>query len=350
MRIRIVTFHRALNCGAALQAYALSQYLSNCGHEVEVLDYIPKWMREATSPVHKHMRPKEVLLLPHRSLLYQRFYSFVNKNIPLTKTIFNTSDIVSLQDCDMYITGSDQVWNPEITKGLDLLYTLDFETNAKKMSYAASYGMNDMTDEVIAQLLPKLSDYCAVSVREYPLATAISNAGFKNVETVLDPVFLLNRFEWERVSKPAELKNYVLIYTKAAITKEREIAHQLATRYGLKVIDTSKIIKQQYVDRTMPNIGPREFLGLIKNARFVVTNSFHGTALSIVFRKNFYSLTAGKHSVRIESILNEFGLQERLIDDLPSKEQDMVNYQACERIIQERITASKSFLAKHCNK
>ena len=349
MRIRIVTFHRALNCGAVLQTYALCTFLKGLGHRVEVLNYVPDWMRGAVSPIRAGHGINGFLLTPYRAIIRRCFDAFLKKNIPLTKLVRTADDISRLPECDLYITGSDQVWNPEITHGLDELYLLRFPTNAVKMSYAASYGMNNVPEEFAKAIAPALRDFRAVSVREHALQAALEKAGLSSVKTVLDPVFLLTQEQWEAVSGSAHMSDYVLIYTKSRITKEREIAHELAVRYGLQVIDTSAIIRKQHVNRTMPSIGPREFLGLIKNARFIVTNSFHATAFSVIFKKDFYVLAPGKYSVRQESLLNDVGLKSRIITELPSREYDRISYDAHMSDIQKLVHFSRSFLRESCH-
>lgn len=350
MNINIITFQRTYNCGAALQAYALSRYLEEHGHNVSIVDYRPKWVEQYKVSIKRLFSAfsvKDLLLYPYHLLIDYKFSSFVKKYCKMTPIVKSVEDIVRLEKCDIYVTGSDQVWNSEITKGIDRGYLLDFKTDAKRISYAASCGWD--LEEDIDDIVKVVRNYDGISVREHSLEKALKSKGVENVIAVWDPVFLLDADCYYKMLTKAKYKNYVLLYLKHESEELRAFAAKIAQEKNLQVVDMSKIIKQWPADRTSPVFGPLEFLGLIESAEYVVTNSFHGTAFSIIFRKNFYSFGAGSRTTRLSSLLEDVRLNNRMLtrcEDVTAIEE--IDYSKYEDIINEHVNNSREFLLKNC--
>ena len=346
--VRTITFQRTNNCGAALQAFALESFLSSFCKDVAIVDYCPEWVeknRNTFKSIIRRRSKKEILTLPILIIRNGRFESFVKNHCRLTEVVRSSDELIKKIQCDYFIVGSDQVWNPEITGGFDNTYLLKIDSEAKRISYAASCGLDDIKQDVILPIVDAINNFDAVSVRELSFENALKRNGAKNIITVLDPTFLLSAKEYRKIAKYYNFSNYVLIYTMHESEELRKIAKKIADKYNLKVLDTSKILKKWPADIVKRCVGPQQFLGLVDNASFVVTNSFHGTALSIVFRKDFYSMEAGNRSSRLISLLNEFNLSERFIESASSLVNiSTVNYSMVDKLIEEKCEQSRAFL------
>lgn len=348
MKIKIITFQYTANCGACLQAYALSNFLRRQGHNVEIADYRPDAIREVQylrNSLKWNLSAKAIVLLPFHLVERMKFHHFMKDYCTLTPVVYSAQEIAKMKDTDLFITGSDQVWNPDITGGLDDGYFLNFKTDAQKMSYAASMGNDSISDDTASRIAKIISDYKRISVREDILYNKLKQVGVHNVQHVVDPVFLLDQQDYRNIMRSNKRENYVLIYEKHRAIETRVVAKRVADKYNLKILDMSGLIKRKPADYHEAGYAPREFLGLFANASFVITNSFHGTAFSIIFRKNFYSLPAQNRTSRIASILNNFGFDNRLIFDAHHFNQiEPIEYVLFEKRICERIEQSKRYL------
>jgi len=354
MLIRTVTFQRTHNCGAAMQAYALMKYLQSLGNRVEILDYRPDWLYDCNKPLKTFLNNpsvKNLLLMPFVMLSTFKFFAFVRDCCCVTAPVYCKDGIKKLSACDMYVAGSDQIWNPRLTKGLDDVYLLNFPTEGKKIAYSASCGLDNLADDIMLPIVQAVHSFNGVAVREHYLENKLHEYGVEKAICVLDPVFLLNKEEYRKIAIPAKHKKYLLLYTMAARSPQfLKFAKRLAEHYGLMILDTGSIRKKWPADCVEWNYGPREWLGLIDGADFVLTNSFHGTALSIVFRKNVYVMTAGDVSSRLHSVLSDFGMQDRFVknDEVDTVEITETDYSRYEDNIQKHIEKSKNFLKEHC--
>lgn len=349
MKIYILTFQRAVNVGAALQGYALMAYLRQQGHQVQLVDYCPAWTDADRYPfkrIFENFSLKKVVWCCLKIYKNKIFEKFFNNFIAKTVEVKNLQELLNLPSPDIYITGSDQVWNYEITGGIDNAYLLNFPTDAKKISYAASSGFYDWTEEFQNKLVVSLKKYNAISVREKDLQTKLAECGIKNVQYVLDPTLLLGKEDYQKIQKTVLKGKYILLYILFEDAGLWKLADKLAKQYNCKIVDISHIRKKYSADEAKWFTGPQEFLGLIDGAEWVVTNSFHGTAFSIIYRKNFYSFKAGNRTSRITSLLNVCGLQDRFVDDAVSQTISVIDYSDKEQLIEEAIADSKEFLRK----
>lgn len=334
-KIAIITiYHKNYNYGGQLQAYALTNFLNNKGFISEQIDFdrvsgggflrnkgivFIKWpySKKKEFILNHFQRWKSSKNNGTYSMQYEntikKFNEFIS-DIPHTFT-YNKSNIHQIGDVyDFYITGSDQVWNMDYCTDE---YFLDFVKNKNKcISYAASMQVLNLLETSKQKLYNQIKDYKAISVREVGAKNLIESVGIENVNIVCDPVMLLNRTQWDTVvQEPETKKKYIFAYLIQREKKERSIeCEELANKLGLELIcitspgwenDLSSSIKQ------IPNgIGPREFLGLIKNAEYVITDSFHAIAFSIIFNKVFFSY--GEDD-RKTTLLNFFGLSNQIV-------------------------------------
>ncbi len=324
-RIGILTFHRAHNYGAVLQCYAMQCFLQSQGYQANVIDYNKKelwdgynWydkedVRFAFSSFRKIPTRCIKLLIKWFKVIprYYKFIRFQKRQLELCST-----DEITWNPFDLILIGSDQVWNTEITHGFDPFYWGTFERPAS--TKVASYGASlkrfwDKSDwPIVSELLTRLD---AVSVREESVATRIQELGAGIVPVVVpDPVFLLSSKQWDSLAKKPAVKDpYVFFYQARDSEYVYDVAQRIADEKKMKLIVLSANVKGRNSNECR-SASPAEFVGWIQNADFIVTSSFHATAFSIIFKKDFccVDLNLGEDN-RLRNTLQRFNLSERYI-------------------------------------
>lgn len=333
MDIKIMTCHDVYNAGASLQAFALQTFLENNGHDVELIDYKPPYIDfpyklslfvHPDSPVKKYADRSAVVKLLYalkRYLFYlpysqrkKAFDEFTRSFLNLTHQYKSDEELLrDVPEADTYIVGSDQVWNSTtMLNGKDPAFFLNFVPEGKrKISYAASFGADDVNDDVRDNIRAYLSSFDAISVRESSGVDIVRRLGF-GCTHVCDPVFLLSEEEWREALDivNGDTEPYVLIYNLTSVNSRLlQDAQYVASAKGLKSYSISPM-KVPGVDGNFVNIGPKEFVRMIFNAEYVFTNSFHATAFSMISRKQFctYNYHSVSNSSRMYSLLNESGM------------------------------------------
>ena len=363
MRIAIITNHTPLNYGANLQAYALQTYLEQQGCKAEVIDYAPDYYTEHLSLcfVGDEKFKKNVLYrwayilykLPSKWKRMRNFANFQKHHLHLTDRRYKSfEELLGFPvGADMYIVGSDQVWNTHGTRGYNPAFYLEFVgDSSKRASYAASMAIDvPVTERVKRDVLPMISKLNHISVRESMTVDILQPYIEKTVHHVLDPVFLLNADEWRRLASAERTTkgDYILIYPMGDGQAVAEKARMLAKHTGLPIycISASK--------RRFPGVTKRfdcsviKFVELFANARYVVTDSFHGTSFSIIFRKTFWTCEVKSNNHRLKSLLQGFGLESRYVgkQDPIDVTALQVDYAPSEALIAEGISRSKAYLA-----
>lgn len=350
MDIYTVTFSNTTNVGAALQEYALQEYLDQQGHNVKVINYRPQKMEEREAllfPLKKGVSLIDIfnaLVLMLFKLIRKNKFRIFNKHcISFTKRCYNYLDIQKLEQPDIYIVGSDQVWNQEIT-GEDKGYLLDFNTTAKKISYAASAGKDQISDKFLSEISKVLQTYSAISVREFTLQNAIQAICLSAVQQVMDPVFLLPRAHYCSISIKPKISDYILIYEVEKNENCILIANLLAQKYNLKTVQINRLNNRYHVDKLYPTISPTEFLGLVEHASYVITNSFHAVAFSLIMEKQFWVIKLKNLSSRIDSIMKIAQLEDRVLYDSIINSFEPIYYDNIKKNMMQKIEESKQFL------
>ncbi|MCR2019648.1 polysaccharide pyruvyl transferase family protein, partial [Blautia pseudococcoides] len=291
------------------------------GFEVEVLNFIPDQVKRQYSmnPFEYSKTPRVILSLLfrnfHRRKQNQLFRTFQRDYLKLGLTI-RTAEHLHKVECEFdYISvGSDQVWNVSLT-GTIKDYYLDFESKTtKKMSYAGSFGTNHVNKYQIDQMKRCFPNYTAISVREVLGKDIIKENTGLNAQVVCDPVFLLNRDMWSEIEKKPDIiddeKKYVLYYTlkydRDLIAKAEEYAQKHdALLYAIHPTAVCQKIK----GKQLYDVGPMEFVWLVQNAFCVVTNSFHATAFSVIFRKKLIYKSVNGLGGRVTSLFRQLNLK-----------------------------------------
>lgn len=362
-KIKSITFHRAHNYGAFLQSYALQNYIISKGHDAEIIDYINPKVDEMYKPFYnpygsflggvKRFIRNLFYIIPIIKR-YNIFNRCIKNDLKLTKSVYNIDDVLNIIDKDdILITGSDQVWNKNLTNGLSDLYTLNFSNNYK-ISYAASVGNNDLLIENKDEYKNKLSSINSMSVRENSTSLILNNDFYKfDSKVVLDPVFLLNASQWEKIvsSKVDEKidKKYIFSYMLKYDSDLISGANYLSKITNLPIVD-NELRNKGYKNRikTIFSKGPWHFLYYLINAEYVITQSFHATVFSIIFHKKVFVISHKNHGVRTDDLLKKFNLESRKfsnVDDL--KKMDFYsepNWSEVDNILNKEINDSKCWL------
>lgn len=369
-KIGILTFVNTVNYGAVLQATALQYFLLKKNFNVENFNYCIPHDGLNQRPLYNLLLTKSwniVKLFLGYKLRLQNTHKFISKNLNLTENISTKEGIFKYADhYDCIIVGSDQVWNPKII-GEDTNYLLDFVSNNKlKISYAASFGVNSLPLDYSKIVKEKLKFFSSISVRENQAKNILKNLGI-NSEVVLDPTLLLSKDDWSKFYSKKRLisEKYILCYfmpgNKEIEKKITEISDNLSKNIGIKVVNIGKkeYSKLNFKRNNRVTDGPEEFLNLIYNCEYLLTNSFHGLAFGLNFNKNVYPFVEKEfsHSLslssRLISLLDLMNCQYRLVnpnmsfeDFLKIREIDFEEIN--KRLINNRIK-SVNFLEKSLN-
>jgi len=321
-KIGILTFHSAHNYGAVLQAYALQEHLVENGFTVEIIDYRPAFIEKSYKLFRlsriKSKNPitiirkliQELLLIEKRKLAKKDYELFLKTHLTLSPNIAKNREQIPT-DYDLYIHGSDQIWNPKMLGGkIDPIYFGDFRaSNGKKISYAASFAnepLKQQDKEIYKKLLTNLD---AVSVREKELGILIKDCTAKKIYDVLDPTLLANPKVWAKIIEEPAIENYILIYQVGQNPLTHKLANEIARKNNLIIYD---------IDSEKNHVSVGKFVGLFLKADYIITTSFHGTAFSLIFNKQFYSIASGTgRDVRVDSLLKDLKIQERLLYKIP---------------------------------
>ena len=324
-KVGIVTIHKINNYGAALQAYALNRHIRSLGHEAKTIDFRTYRVAESYQLLHK-VEGKMDLVRNAQALLYagklrrrkSRFDDFLAQNVPMTdRAYYSDAELrEAVLDFDTYICGSDQIWNTHC-RNYDDAFILSFARGrGKRISYAASLGASSIHPDMQDRFRRELSDYQAVSVREMDAVDIIEPLAGQKVCHVCDPVLLLTPDQWREAAAGPLLKEpYIFFYhVKGDIPGMRDYLRDLSRKTGMKVVAVTMNLREMlYPNVKCYDAGPREFLSLIEHADYVVTNSFHATAFSLLLRKKFMVFTPKRSGPsRLTSILTTAGLMDRV--------------------------------------
>lgn len=354
MKIGILTFHCAYNYGAVLQCYALQEAVKKLGHEVQIIDYRPeyivkpykvfRWGRLLYKDLRKTLRSclKEPFLIGQRVKRRNVFNYFISNRLNLSTRIVKEC----IAPYDVYIMGSDQIWNPKITKGLDPIYFGVFpfpKGNERIISYAASVGSESVVLELQEQLRKLLINFDAISVRENQLAITLKHITGRDIDTVLDPTMLLDSSHWIALARTPSIKQkYILTYQDGAGCTLR-IGKLIAKEINAVVIQIPLSPFVSFRRNIKHGASPEDFLGWIKNAACVVTPSFHGTVFSIIFGRPFFCVEFSDGSnIRVRSLLSSLGLDDRIVGKSDNPKFTPINYEtvaSCWAIQKEKSIA-----------
>lgn len=364
MKTGILTFHCAHNYGAVLQCYALQQTLMDMGHDAEVINFAPEYLTEEYKIFDcrriSGKNPKE--FLKNFVLEFLKYGKRIKRTKAFNSFINNELKLSSLEagrnvpdKYDVYVIGSDQVWNIDLTGGApEKAYFADFpfdKGNRRYISYAASMGGYKIGEDGYRDYIRQaLERFDAVSVREERMVDKLQALiSQKSIETVLDPTMMADVGIWDNVlRKPKLKKKYVLVYRFIADSGVMGIARRIAAELGAEVVEISQKLNIFYRKEHYVCASPEEFLGWFKYADYVITTSFHGTAFSLIFQRPFYCIRYNSaKDYRSKALLDKLGLGDRMIDVKDSPQCKEIDYTEVTSVLTALKRQSLEFLGKN---
>lgn len=376
MKIGTLTFHITSNYGALLQAYALQVVLNRMGHSSEVINYqFPgsenllcqklgdcRTIRRKIQHIYEFVWCLATPVGYGQRLRISRSIDFIKNYIPVSEKVYSSYSELKKEatSYDVYITGSDQVWNPNLKETSDNAYLLEFVPKGRlKISYAASFGVSDLPQDQFELYGRALLKFNHISVREQEGVEIVRKVtDEKDAQLVLDPTMLLTREQWLdlAVYKPKQ-KEYILCYFLDDFDQSRKFVKNLQENYGLPVLYLG--FNKKYLFNSnmelISDAGPREFLGLFANASHVVTNSFHGTVFSLLFRKSFYSLLGSNPyrksmNCRLYNLANLLNLDGRICEASTMVRRDQsIDFDRIDFLLSHERKKSLEFIEKSLN-
>ena len=354
--VGIITIHKINNYGSVLQAYALQKVCEDLGYKTEIIDYVfpNKYHVQHRYPAKCDTQPNEprwikMLYAPALIRQHKGIHNFVNKYQHLSKNQYNLPEelIQNVPEYDVYITGSDQLWNPRYCGG-DPAFLLNFAPNdARKISYAASLGVDALPAELVKLYRIFLNRYQYISVREKSSVKVIQNLIGTNVYNVLDPTLLLTRDQWnviackKRIIKKKYILCYFLNYTFNAFPYVDILAEYIQKKTDYEIVHVARPPHHLVAShsRYMVGASPEEFLALVRDAEMVLTTSFHGTAFAINYGKPVFTIVKDKAACdsRQVDLMHTLGLDDQILsihDTMP--EENKFHY---DEIVQQELLA-----------
>lgn len=314
MKIGIITFHFVNNFGGVLQGYALQKKISECCDvDCVMVDYRNWFIRFTDTvrifPITTNLQEfiSGLRTLKARFGRIRQFKKFMREDYVLTR-FYGSRWSMNLipPKCDKFVCGSDQIWNPVITMGVAPNYFLRFVEKSKdKIAYAPSFGTDGISRIWKKKIKKYIESFDYLSVREKSGKQMIFEMTGREAEQLIDPTFLLEKHEWEKFAVSSNIKGkYILLYIMQRDEEVYEYARKIKEKMGIQLVEISRYgYKPDFVDECLVDVGPKEFLGLFRDAEYVCTNSYHGLAYSLIFEIEFCLIPCKRFKARIENLL-----------------------------------------------
>lgn len=336
-KIRILSFQNAHNFGAVLQAYGLQQTILSLGYtDVKFINYNPKYLSDRYKPFSwKQLKPAKISLKSIVGRITRvpfHFISTLKRNAAFgasIKRLLIQTDSVKKNECDLsseeydvLVCGSDQIWNTSLTGTFDPVFLGNgrYRRKGYAISYAPSTELSSLTEEKAKELASLLTGFRHVSVREVPIKEKLQKYTEKDIKVCVDPTILCGVDAFNKIVAPKQVKDkYILVYAydpfKESVLKLVKSIPNWQEYKIYSILLGSRDVKLFFNRNVLCELPIEEFLSYIKHASYVVTNSFHGLAFSLLFEKNFnVAFEPGKH-IRCESLLRQLNLMDRFIDN-----------------------------------
>lgn len=372
MKIGIITFNSAHNYGAVLQAWATQTYLEKQGHQAEiinlrlnVIDNVYKMAvnkkysgnRYVNAAINRARVMKRCVFQKEKYKRYRVFEKFIHEKLHVTKVYKTNNELRedSSLDYDVLIAGSDQIWNSSLTKVLSRAYFLDFgKKEAIRISYAASIGRKELPFYEKEWVRHFLQDIDYISVREVNAYKAIAPLTEKPVEIVADPTFLLEREDFDKLKQSFPVKGSYIYVHNVHLAKQDlrlfEMAEELSKRTGLPIVSNREDEAYSNVAGRFSSGKVEQFLGVISEAEYVVTNSFHATVFALIYHRKFITIPHITNPDRMQNLLRELGIEDHLMVSRGELPKDLsrleIDYKKVEAKKKEMGKSSIAFLEK----
>ena len=348
MKVGIIT-KIGKNYGAILQAFALKRVCEELGTESHIIKYTPKisdnsyrvckfpWGRKGTLANIKALRHRREIQRGSR-----RFLDFRNQEFSFIGNYCCSEELENVvPDCDIFISGSDQVWNPQISFDEAFYLNFAYGKNKKLLSYAASIGLKCIPSQYYDEFCNRVKKFDIVTVREKQAQSILLDMGIKSTVTP-DPTLLLDKKIWDEKAQDMILEPYILCYFVSFPREIKNTVNEVKEHLGIRVVNLMTYEESASVgDIKIRDAGPREFLGLFKNATYVITSSFHGTIFSIINRKPFITTLYQSTSSRVTELLENVNLSNRIFDPKKSDINDYYDEVIYNEDVEQRISELK---------
>lgn len=328
LKTATVTWITYNNCGTFLQAYALQHVVQSFGYENKILNDASHLID--ARPVYRKVLSRLKRIFVSDTQMDKARSCYTRFREEWLEIDWNTDDLKNVSDrYDIFLCGSDQIWSP-IIEPVNPYFFLCF-TEKKKVAYAPSLGSTKTSDEWKSQVKPLLQRFSHISVREQQGASLLSTLLGSNIQTVVDPTLLLSAEDWKPLCSDRIMpmgRKYLFCYMLTFNASYIEMARKYSHRHGLAFVLMG--LHREYeglADQVLWG-GPSEFLSAVYNAEVIITDSFHATVFSILFRKPFYTFQRFKANAwndqnsRIENLLSKLSIKGRFVvndsfDDVP---------------------------------
>lgn len=324
MKIGILTYHRAHNYGAMLQAYALRHFLQLHGHQVEFIDYWPKEHAAEYSlwkPLKGGMKQRLVTLVMSGLTFWRRwkrmcrFQTFLCDYLQLPANArYDEHAAMIKEHYDCVIVGSDQIWRNRSSVGKYYGFDPTFFCQtlaypARCITYAASMGVIQMDEQDKKLFQSYLSVFQTILVREQSLAQLVESLGYP-ASVVVDPTLLFDTEQWNKILPQTRFRKekYILYYQLMESKEAFAFAKKQAKQRGCKLLIMDARISCIWRPNHISFASPIEFMQAIRDAEFVIPTSFHGTAFSLIFEKQFLTTGLKKNADRVQTLLQSVGI------------------------------------------
>lgn len=327
MRVGILTFHNPPNYGAVLQVLGLEKKLQELGHAVTIIDFdssdfnkpsqlsmsfkVKSLIKKCINPLRNRHGDNRAFMTQKREKIQQFRADWL---LLSNKITFDQLPTV-VDSFDAFVVGSDQVWNANWWGVPCPAYFLEFckDKNVRKISYAPCFGEVSQPTPFLAKLDELIRNFDYVSVRSAFCRKIVEKYTHQRVPEVVDPTLLCSFGEVMSAEKP--YNDYILLYSLSSKLANdfRQIAGYLKEKTGCAVVSISPMNIYAFADKYAVGVGPSEFLSLVKNAEFILTDSYHGVIFSMKFSKPFIAVSRNARSVRIADLLNRYGILDRLV-------------------------------------
>lgn len=378
-KILIITVQKAPNYGACLQAYALWKYITDLGHECQIIDllrpyhkefiytkgYDPmiehersltqnirlKYLRPLKNKIRLLLKGKKDVITNNSNLQSERselLFNEFNNKILYTKKYRSIKDLYNCPpEADVYITGSDQLWNPTQPYALEPYFLTFVKNGGKRISYATSIGVSYLSKYTKKKFKSWLENYDVISVREQQGVEIIKNLTNKHIHQICDPTFLLPVNQWHNLAKKQiENERYIFLFTLGYDKNLYDHAANMQRTLNIKVIVNYNVIPQtvSYNFTRMKESGPIEWISYIKNADCVITNSFHGSVFSLLMHTPFKVGISNNRGSRIINLLQNVNAKECLIQDYNKHEIPKIDFNDTDKHIGKMQSEGRLFL------
>lgn len=346
------------NYGSALQSWAMNKVIEGMGYQSVLVDYCPEFHldKNILNPMEKMWDQDPVsqknteLTLPAIKANYYKFENFYSNRFNRTKTKYTAKNFCdSVADVDSYVCGSDTIFCLDESNGFDDGFFANYECmRNNSIAVAASFGDTKITEEQYILLDERIKNFKAIGLRETRMLDYVSSHTDCPVARTLDPTLLLSPNAYEEIMAERQLnEKYLLLYTRRYNSEMQQYAENLARKNGWKVVEISLRATNADKGHIMRyDAGVEEFLSLVNNAEYVVTNSFHGLMFSVQFKKQFVIFSRETGDSKIQEALDLFGLRENLLTDYTDKQLHINSYDVVHEKIDEARKKSLKFIEK----